>query len=179
MNARRRHDILLRRYLATSRERAEAQIGGTSPSHVERLAARERALASALRTIRLYLGLPETFDPELESARLGIAGKRPGRAANTRASTDRREHLKTRVKLVPSATSTARRSVEHPRCVDSTELAVTVSELLAFVESHQVDPDSEIVVRRLSGSHGNVERDLVNVACISLTDDGRLQLDVH
>ena len=54
-----------------------------------------------------------------------------------------------------------------------------MSDLLGFVESHELDPDSEIVVRRLSGSHGNIERDLVDVASISLTNDGRVQLDVH
>src|SRR5215208_5732267 len=93
LNARRRHDALLRRYLSATRERAEAQIGGSSKSRVERLAVRERALAGALRSIRLHLGLPEAFDPELESARLGLDGKRPGRiAARTTRSSEPREH---------------------------------------------------------------------------------------
>jgi hypothetical protein len=54
-----------------------------------------------------------------------------------------------------------------------------VSDLLVFVASHDVDPDSEIVVRRLSGGHGEVGSELVNVAFIGLTDDGRVQLDIH
>src|SRR5215208_2359738 len=102
LNARRRHDALLRRYLSATRERAEAQIGRSSKSRVERLAVRERALAGALRSIRLHLGLPEAFDPELESARLGLDGKQPGRTpprARVSAETPHQE-LRPRIKLV-------------------------------------------------------------------------------
>jgi hypothetical protein len=155
LNATRRHDKLLRRYLEVTRERAEAQLAGSSSSRVQRLAVRERALAGAVRSIRLHLGLPDTFDPELESARLGIDGKRP-------------EPPSTRVRPVPISTH-----------VDGVRRAVTVTDLLDFVAAHPLDPDSEIVVRRLDGcGHTHTECGGVNVVALGLTDDGRVQLDI-
>ena len=147
----------------------------------QRLAVRERALAGAVRSLRLHLGLPDTFDPELESARLGIDGKRPdSNTRRVRASNERPEQeLRPRIRPVPSAPRVSRRNGEQPVRRDGSALAVTVSDLLLFVASHDIDPDSEIVVRRLSGDHGKVETGLVNVAFIGLTDDGRVQLDIH
>jgi hypothetical protein len=182
MNVRRRHDTLLRRYLTLIRERDEAQIGGASPARIERLAVRERALAAALRSIRLYIGLPDTFDPELESARLGLEGKRAGRnIPGTKVLSRERseQELRPRIRPVPSSARVPRHNGERPVRRDGAALAVTVSDLLVFVASHDVDPDSEIVVRRLSGGHGEVGSELVNVAFIGLTDDGRVQLDIH
>ena len=57
--------------------------------------------------------------------------------------------------------------------------AVTVTDLLDFVAAHPLDPDSEIVVRRLDGSgNSNSECGGVNVVTLSLTDDGRVLLDI-
>ena len=181
LNARRRHDTLLRRYLTLIRERDEAQTGGSSRPRLERLAVRERALTAALRSIRLHLGLPDTFDPELESARLGLDGKRPGRnTPRSGAHDEAREHeLRPRIRPVPCSPSIARRDGETPARRDGTALAVTVADLLTFVASNDINPDSEIVVRRPPGTHGNVESGLVNVAFIGLTGDGRVQLDIH
>jgi hypothetical protein len=164
-----------------TRERAEAQLGGASPSRVQRLAVRERALAGAVRSLRLHLSLPETFDVELESARLGLDGKRPGRiSSRTRVSHESPEQeLRPRIRPVPSSPRVSRRNGEQPVRRDRAPLAVTVSDLLIFVASHDIDPDSEIVVRRLSGGQGDVESGLVKVACIGLTDDGRVHLDIH
>ena len=179
-NARRRHDKLLRRYLTATRDRAEAQLAGSSGPRIEWLSVRERALAVAVRSLRRHVGLPETFDPELESARLGVDGKRPGRLPQERVHPPSPERdWRRRIKLVPSWAKTGRRNGEHPAHAGRAALAITVTDLLEFIEAHELDPDAEIVIRRLSGSHGNVERDLVNVAFVSLTDDGRVQLDIH
>src|SRR5688572_23689377 len=152
LNANRRHDKLLRRYLAVTRERAEAQLAGSSQSRVQRLAVRERALAGAVRSIRLHLGLPDTFDPELESARLGIDGKRPGPSAGRKtASTDPSEHGgRPRIRPVPISASTPQHDARPFRPRDGTR-AVTMCDLLDFIADHEVDPDSEVVVRHLTG----------------------------
>jgi hypothetical protein len=60
LHANRRHDKLLRRYLEVTRERAEAQLAGSSPSRVQRLAVRQRALAGAVRSFRLMIDQPLT-----------------------------------------------------------------------------------------------------------------------
>ena len=102
----RRHDKLLRRYLFVARERSDAQAQGPSRRHVERLAVRERALFGSIRRIRVQLGLPPTFDPDLETARLDrdvpmSASRQPrGRDSSPLMWSDR-----PRVKPVPAARS--------------------------------------------------------------------------
>ena len=56
---------------------------------------------------------------------------------------------------------------------------VTVSELLDFIAEKAINPDSEIAVRRIPSRHPNVDVGGLGVVTVSLTDDGRLQLDVH
>ena len=56
---------------------------------------------------------------------------------------------------------------------------VTVSELLDFIAEKAIDPDSEIVVQRRSGGTGHLDLGGAGVVAVGLTDDGRLQLDVH
>ena len=179
LNANRRHDKLLRRYLAVTRERAEAQLAGSSTSRVQRLAVRERALAGAVRSLRLHLGLPATFDPELESARLGIDGKRPGPSTKrTGASAEPSEAgWRPRIRPVPISASTSQQDGRPSPHMEVAPRAVTVCDLFDFITAHEIDPDSEVVVRRLADGHDNVEG--AGVVAISLTDDGRIQLDTH
>jgi hypothetical protein len=166
LNPNRRHDKLLRLYLAVMRERAEAQLAGSSKSRAQRLAVRERALAGAVRSLRLHLGLPETFDPVLESARLGIDGKRPGPTPKQTGGSEEssEQGWRPRIRRVSLSMSTT----SH----DAAPRAVTVCELLDFIAAREVDPDSEIVVRRLSGGHSNA-------VGIGLTDDGRIHLEIQ
>lgn len=102
MSLSRRHDKLIRRLLAVKRERAEVEARGLTGMHVDRLLVRERALTSAVRRIRLQLGLPQTFDALAEATRLDSEGRRSRRrsrrAANEPLFTERQ-----RVKPVPAA----------------------------------------------------------------------------
>jgi hypothetical protein len=66
----RRHEKLVRQYLSLARERSDAEERGASRAQIDRLAVRERALAGALRRIRVALGLPADVDLEHEMARL-------------------------------------------------------------------------------------------------------------
>jgi hypothetical protein len=66
----RRHEKLLRQYLAIARERSDAEERGASRAQIDRLAVRERALAGSLRRIRFALGLPSDLDLRHEQARL-------------------------------------------------------------------------------------------------------------
>lgn len=51
---------------------------------VERLALRERSLAAAVRRVRIELGLPGTFDPDVEEARLVAEAEASRRLARRR-----------------------------------------------------------------------------------------------
>jgi hypothetical protein len=79
---------------------------------------------------------------------------------------------------VPSSPTISRRNGDHPGTGHEVAVGVTVSELLVFVASHEIDPDAEIVVRLNSGSQ-SMQSGCVNVAFIRLTNDGHLQLDIH
>lgn len=171
LNARRRHDRLLRQYLVVTRERAEAQLGGAPSSRIDRLGVRERALAAAVRNVRLYLGLSGTFDPELESARLGLDGKRPAGSGKGPALTAP-AGLRPRIAPVPRSASVAGDERDQPPGrVDGAKSVVTVSDLLDFLGSHAIHPDAPILVRRAPDRTG------ASVAAIGLTDDGRIQLE--
>ena len=99
----RRHDDLLREYLDAARQRSEA-IGEGDVRQAERLAVRERALAAGLRQLRLKLGLPVSFDPQLEAARLESLRGRSRVFAKGRADRDALEWPdRPRVRPVPAA----------------------------------------------------------------------------
>ena len=55
-------------------------------------------------------------------------------------------------------------------------VTVTLSELLDYIAEQKIDPDSDVVVKRIPGGGGDVDSGVV-VSRVSLTDDGRLQLN--
>ena len=80
----RRHEKLVRQYLSLARERDEAEERGASRAQIDRLAVRERALAGALRRIRVALGLPPDVDLDHELARRHSSANVPERTRQTR-----------------------------------------------------------------------------------------------
>ena len=99
----RRHDDLLREYLDVARQQSAAH-GQGDTRQAERLAVRERALAAGLRQLRLKLGLPVSFDPQLEAARLESLRGRSRVFAKGRADRDALEWPdRPRVRPVPAA----------------------------------------------------------------------------
>lgn len=103
----RRHDKLMRQLLTARDERIDAQLQGAPDGQYERLSVRERSLTVAVKRVRLAIGLPDTFDPDDERARLKLGRPEPtsarGRRRLQRATPEPLWPERQRVKPVPSS----------------------------------------------------------------------------